>query len=110
MEVPSSAWCRLQGTVEVLLCDLEIMLCPHPVLFIRLAESSVLARERQAQGRGRTRRPGATIAVYGEASADVQSTRQAQGDRAEVPTWAVQDAATQGGAHARCRRRPWDGP
>jgi hypothetical protein len=95
---------RVQRAVEVIRGDLAIRWCPPTALFRRLAESSVLASSRQAQGRGGARTPGATNAVYGDAGAAVQSTRQAQGYRASVHTVAFHDAVTQADEPARVRR------
>jgi hypothetical protein len=72
------AW-RLQRAVDGLLCGLEIMLCPHTVLFKGLAERVRLASECQARGRGSTRRPCATIAACSKARAGVQSKPRALG-------------------------------
>jgi hypothetical protein len=57
IEVPSPLAGRLQSTVGVLLCDLEIMLCPHTVLLKKRAERVGLASSCQARGRGSTRKP-----------------------------------------------------
>src|SRR4030095_925153 len=50
IEVQSPLAGRLQSTVGVILCDLEIMLCPHTVLLKRPAEPVGLARAGQARG------------------------------------------------------------
>jgi hypothetical protein len=57
IEVQSPLAGRLQSTVGVILCDLEIMLCPHTVPLKRPAERVGLASECQARGRGSTRKP-----------------------------------------------------
>jgi hypothetical protein len=55
IEVPSPCTWRLQSTVGVILCDLEMMSYPHTVLLKRLAERMSLASEYRARGRGSTR-------------------------------------------------------
>src|SRR5262249_4967352 len=55
LEAPSPRAWRVQRTVEGILCDLEIILCPHAGLFKRLAEQWLFASEGQARGRGSTR-------------------------------------------------------
>jgi hypothetical protein len=73
----------VQRAVRDSLCDLEMMLCPHTVLFIRVAERVPLASERQARGRGSTRDLFVTIAASSGARAGCPIKRKGSGiDRA----------------------------
>jgi hypothetical protein len=84
LEVLSPPAWRVQRSRGVMLCALEILLGPHAVLFIRLAERRALASEGRARGRGRPRTPCATLTVSQAAKAGVHSPGQAQGDQASA--------------------------
>jgi hypothetical protein len=84
IEVQSPPSWRWQSTVGVIRCDLERRLYPRTVLCKGLAEYCCLASACPVRGRGSTRdlvQPGAACSG---ARAGVQSTRRAQGDKAEA--------------------------
>ena len=104
-EVPSPLLWRLQSRVAGILCDLEMIPCPHTVLFIRLAEPLRLASECQARGRGSTRnlmRPSPRMKEPERVSNQSQGLRD-QGPRR---TLAFKDATREGFEHARFRLIP----
>ena len=63
----------------MVLCGLEIMLYPQPVLCKSMAERVPFASESQVRRRGSTPQPLATIVVYARARAGVQSRARAPG-------------------------------
>jgi hypothetical protein len=63
----------------VILCGLDMMLCPHTVLVKGVAKPVQLASSCQARERGSTRLLYATIATAEEARAGVQSKPRALG-------------------------------
>ena len=69
----------VRAAVRLGLGGLDTSRHPHPVLRIGVADWVPVARESQARGRGRPRRPGATIAVENGAGAGVQATGREQG-------------------------------
>ena len=104
LEVPASSWGRRQSTVAVLRCDLESMLCPPTVLFIRRAADRVLASACQAQGRGSPRTPGAPARRICRRLLGSQRggplNPDGAGSQAEGHPWAFQDAVKPDGEHA----------
>ena len=73
---------RVQRRAPRVLCGLDLMLCPHPVLCQSVAARAPCARESQVRARGRTRAPWTPLVVDTRARAGGPSTRPGAGQSA----------------------------
>jgi hypothetical protein len=105
MEALSPPWWRVQRTVGVILCGLEMRRCPRPGLFTGVATPVRRARESQARERG-SPRPLSRRSPRLQAPERVSHQRPGRWDTKPRRTLACRDAVQQDLEPAGDRRIP----
>jgi hypothetical protein len=105
LEALSPPWWRLQSTVGVLLCGLEMMRCPRTGLFTGVARPVRRARESQARERG-SPRPLSRLSPRMKEPERVSNHSPGLWDTKPMRTLAFRDAVQQDLEHACDRLLP----